>query len=87
MKIIFIIIFMFASSLSMADESECKNPQNNSLTQEQIAERGCCSHHGGVCGCSGGTDICCDGAASPSCGCHAEDLLQKKVEDSDKPQS
>ena len=87
MKNIFIIIFMLASSLSMAEEYDCKNPQINSLTQEQIAERGCCSHHGGVCGCSGGTDICCDGAASPSCGCHAEDLLLKKVEDSEKPQT
>ena len=31
--------------------------------------RGCCSHHGGVCGCSGGRAVCCDGTYSPSCGC------------------
>ena len=33
--------------------------------------RGCCSHHGGVCGCNGGTghQLCCDGQDSPSCGC------------------
>jgi len=30
---------------------------------------GCCSHHGGVCGCSGGRALCCDGAPSPTCGC------------------
>ncbi|MBS4759136.1 MAG: hypothetical protein KHX03_00355 [Clostridium sp.] len=31
--------------------------------------RGCCSHHGGVCGCSHGRAVCCDGSLSPSCGC------------------
>lgn len=31
--------------------------------------RGCCSHHGGVCGCSHGRAVCCDGSYSPSCGC------------------
>ncbi|MBP3820210.1 hypothetical protein J6G99_01030 [bacterium] len=35
-----------------------------------IEERsGCCSHHGGVCGCSYGRAKCCDGSLSPSCGC------------------
>ncbi len=35
------------------------------------AERGCCSWHGGVCGCdtSVGRQICCDGTYSPSCTC------------------
>jgi hypothetical protein len=32
-------------------------------------KRGCCSHHGGVCGCNGGHTMCCDGKPSPSCGC------------------
>lgn len=31
--------------------------------------RGCCSHHNGVCGCSHGRALCCDGTLSPSCGC------------------
>jgi len=30
---------------------------------------GCCSHHEGVCGCSDGRAVCCDGTLSPSCGC------------------
>lgn len=35
------------------------------------ARRGCCSHHGGVCGCSNsGRAVCCDGSLSPSCGCN-----------------
>lgn len=37
---------------------------------EQVAQRGCCSHHHGVCGCSpDGRAQCCDGSLSPSCGC------------------
>lgn len=32
---------------------------------------GCCSRHGGVCGCNQKThqQKCCDGSLSPSCGC------------------
>ena len=32
-------------------------------------QSGCCSWHGGVCGCSAGRAQCCDGSLSPSCGC------------------
>lgn len=39
--------------------------------KELIAQRGCCSHHHGVCGCSNGRDKCCDGALSPSCTCNS----------------
>ncbi|MFA5993366.1 MAG: hypothetical protein WC823_00230 [Parcubacteria group bacterium] len=36
-----------------------------------LAGSGCCSWHGGVCGCntSTGSQSCCDGTDSPSCGC------------------
>lgn len=40
----------------------------NSNSYDQ--QRGCCSHHGGVCGCEGGRKLCCDGTYSPSCTCH-----------------
>ena len=36
----------------------------------QIERAGCCSHHGGVCGCSGSRVACCDGTLSPSCRCY-----------------
>ena len=39
-------------------------PADNLLTKA-----GCCSWHGGVCGCSGGRALCCDGTPSPTCGC------------------
>ena len=32
--------------------------------------QGCCSWHGGECGCQDGRDLCCDGTLSPSCTCH-----------------
>ena len=35
------------------------------------AQSGCCSHHSGVCGCSGGSKLCCDGTLSPSCTCYS----------------
>lgn len=36
-----------------------------------LAQRGCCSWHGGVAGCdtSTGSQICGDGSLSPTCGC------------------
>lgn len=37
---------------------------------DPIARSGCCSYHGGVCGCDNGRAKCCDGTLSPSCGCH-----------------
>ncbi len=33
------------------------------------AQSGCCSWHGGVCGCAGISKLCCDGSLSPSCTC------------------
>ena len=33
------------------------------------AKAGCCSHHGGVCGCSNGRTLCCDNTLSPTCKC------------------
>lgn len=44
-----------------------------SKTNEKIVQRGCCSHHGGVCGCSYGRTKCCDGSLSPSCMCLKDD--------------
>jgi len=33
-------------------------------------KRGCCSWHGGVCGCKNDRAVCCDGQFSPTCGCN-----------------
>ena len=34
-----------------------------------LNKSGCCSRHGGVCGCEKGRSKCCDGTLSPSCKC------------------
>lgn len=44
--------------------------------EQQIARSGCCSHHGGVCGCSGGRVVCCDGIYSPSCTCNRDSDIE-----------
>jgi hypothetical protein len=36
---------------------------------ERPEGRGCCSWHGGQCGCSGERVLCCDGTLSPTCVC------------------
>ncbi len=52
-------------------------PYSLSANQDQktddVARRGCCSHHDGVCGCSNGRQECCDGSLSPSCTCLKSD--------------
>lgn len=66
MRIIVSAVFFAALSFVMLPTSSAAMPMDGPEQQ------GCCSHHGGVCGCSGHTTMCCDGAASPSCHCRAE---------------
>jgi hypothetical protein len=53
----------------------CLVPVSTPTVDTQPAEepgpagRGCCSHHKGECGCSGGRTQCCDGTISPTCRC------------------
>ena len=44
-------------------------PTNSAAPTDGDGGRGCCSHHHGVCGCTGGRTMCCDGTQSPTCGC------------------
>lgn len=78
MKRIFLSLVLAFSGYAFADDIEkpeavikpliCKD-----IDGERIARSGCCSHHQGVCGCSGGRNVCCDGSYSPSCTCMKED--------------
>lgn len=47
------------------------DPRNQTTWQDaRRGNQGCCSHHRGVCGCAPNGNLqCCDGSASPSCGC------------------
>jgi hypothetical protein len=49
--------------------TECPGWISEEHSSPSVERRGCCSHHGGVCGCEKGRALCCDGRLSPSCGC------------------
>jgi hypothetical protein len=59
----------------VASSSEMKNNFCHTFAQLQMKDveerQGCCSWHGGVCGCDEvtGRAVCCDSSLSPSCGC------------------
>lgn len=52
----------------------CQKLKNNGASDDVIAKRGCCSWHGGICGCTSGRVVCCDNTYSPSCTCNKEEL-------------
>jgi hypothetical protein len=75
---VFIVLFTL-SAFSQDKKVSCEKPLfvfnyskervNILKTKDEDFRRGCCSHHGGVCGCSSGRALCCDGTLSPTCGC------------------
>lgn len=85
--LLFTLITVVLGSSAWADQGQPYQQHNSSqascedrLTQadenadESIGKRGCCSHHGGVCGCGGLRLLCCDGTLSPSCRCDRPDV-------------
>jgi hypothetical protein len=64
MKYIIAIVLAFSGIYMLAPIAQA-TPQ---FKPQPVENQGCCSHHGGVCGCSGGRDMCCDGNGS-GCSC------------------
>lgn len=58
----------------------CEQLRAVGADKETIAQSGCCSWHGGVCGCGGWKAKCCDGSLSPSCGCNHEGSPEQPAE-------
>lgn len=56
----------------------------NHYNNQFVTGRGCCSGHGGVCGCKNGRSQCCDGTQSPSCQCS---IIYKKITKLNKKKS
>ena len=56
------------SNAAVCEKLKADNKQNTT----EYAQRGCCSWHKGVCGCTGGRVVCCDNTYSPSCLCNKE---------------
>ena len=48
--------------------TDCPGGMSGEHRLRSVERRGCCSHHGGVCGCEMGRALCCDRRLSPSCG-------------------
>lgn len=67
------ILTIFAAVSILAIGFVSLQPQKTVKINQCIAGRGCCSHHGGECGCSNGRSKCCDGTLSPSCQCYKDE--------------
>jgi len=78
MKKLLTAIFLFSTLTACATTSQqtATTPCPQPAATDSIAQRGCCSHHSGVCGCEHGRVACCDGTLSPSCGCHHDETPQ-----------
>ena len=55
------------SKPSIEEPAKCEG--RTFASAEEALQSGCCSWHGGVCGCRNGRKVCCDGELSPSCKC------------------
>lgn len=55
------------------NDRSCDALKSFGTTSDELARRGCCSWHGGVCGCEGDRAVCCDGKFSPTGGCNRVD--------------
>lgn len=65
-----IIILSALAIISGGAFAGVKYQKANQLKGTCLAGQGCCSWHGGQCGCtSSGRVMCCDGTTSPSCRC------------------
>lgn len=69
MKNFIVITFIIASAITILAITINNFNTEQNYNQEQVERGGCCSRHGGVCGCQNSRAKCCDGALSPSCGC------------------
>lgn len=63
------VLLLSASFLKSSHISVCLTDSFPTASIIGNERRGCCSHHGGVCGCEKGRTVCCDGNFSPTCGC------------------
>jgi hypothetical protein len=88
MRILF-FIFLSATLLLSANDHNTSGVKPDTFvcskakTKNQIpmlTRRGCCSHHGGVCGCGpGGRQQCCDGTLSPTCTCFRNQIKGRSI--------
>ncbi len=69
MKLLILILSFLWFFQYLAGDS-CNMNLNGSFGFLDVQRQGCCSWHKGVCGCSNGRTVCCDGTYSPICTCN-----------------
>ena len=78
LKIAAVALLCVLLSANTMEDSTIKNePLVDSYPQKEICvanatdvnRKGCCSRHGGICGCEGKRMKCCDDTLSPTCKC------------------
>jgi hypothetical protein len=83
-KIIISLLFLLTLQLFASDvqsnlviRPSAKNCESiiKDGNKDLLVQRGCCSHHGGVCGCKSSRVTCCDGSYSPSCTCKGGETI------------
>jgi hypothetical protein len=83
-RVLCVFAVLFAAGVARADQPPADASQVAcaasgaelpDLVSLDVERSGCCSWHGGVCGCAGVRAQCCDGTLSPSCGCRADTPL------------
>lgn len=57
---------LFGSGSYQYDRVSVARADPSETLREVIYGRGCCSRHGGQCGCRMGNVVCCEGSLSPS---------------------
>jgi len=56
-----VLLLLGMTVLGSSDITICPNSSALNVALIGGERRGCCSHHGGVCGCEKGRALCCDG--------------------------
>ena len=69
MKVLIVLPFLFVFAFALGRLAPETVTTASRLDSSPLPRSGCCSHHGGECGCRGGRALCCDNTLSPSCGC------------------
>ena len=65
-----ILLLMVGVTMFFGCANTIKNQACATYNTSSTERQGCCSKHSGVCGCSSGRAVCCDGTLSPSCRCY-----------------
>jgi hypothetical protein len=70
MKMLLVLCFPFLLGLAAGQIDQVAPPAERATETAPLPGQGCCSSHGGECGCRYGRVVCCDGSLSPSCHCN-----------------